>query len=388
MASIAEHFRAHLAEFSSWRRDLHAYPETAFEERRTSAFIAGKLREFGLDVTTGVAETGLVGVLRRGEGPAITLRADMDALHIEEANSFAHRSRHPGKMHACGHDGHCVILLAAAKYLAERGRFAGTVNFMFQPAEESEGGAKRMMDEGVLDRFPAEAVFALHNFPGLEVGQFAIREGAMMASFDTFEIRIEGKGGHASTPHLCDDALRVAAGLVQAIDSLPATAVDSRESAVIAVTKFHAGSEWNVIAGEAVLGGGVRTFSERARTQIERRLEALCKGAEAGNGIVAHLNYQRRYPVLVNHAGPTRDLAESARRVAGPDNVDADFAPVLGAEDFAFFLAATPGAYIAVGNGGAAGGCALHNPRYDFNDEIIPLAAHLWVDLVERRLPA
>jgi hippurate hydrolase len=305
----------------AWRRDLHAHPETAFEEVRTSAFVAEKLAAFGLEVARGIGRTGVVGTLRAGSaGRAIGLRADMDALHVVEQNDFAHRSRHAGRMHACGHDGHTAMLLGAARHLAATRAFDGTVHFIFQPAEENEGGGRAMVEDGLFERFPCDAVYGLHNWPGLPVGQFAVMPGPMMASFDIFEIVLAGRGAHAAMPHLGVDPVVAGSALVQALQTIPSRTVSPVDAAVVSVTQFHAGDTWNVIPAEAVLRGTT-------------------------------------------------------------------LPPTMGAEDFAFMLQQRPGAYAWIGNGPGTGGCVLHNPRYDFNDDVLPLGAAYWVALTEQELP-
>ena len=375
-------------EMTGWRRDIHAHPETAFEERRTSDYVAGKLKDFGLEVHRGLAGTGVVGTLRRGEGPAVGLRADMDALHVHEANAFAHKSVNGGKMHACGHDGHTTMLLGAARYLAEAGRFRGTVHFIFQPAEENEGGGRKMIEDGLFRQFPVEAVYGMHNWPGLPVGKFAVRSGPMMAAFDTFELTVRGKGSHAAMPHTGIDPIVAAAQIVTALQTIASRGVHPVDAAVVSVTQIHAGDTWNVIPEEVVLRGTTRSFRPAVRDAIEPAMRRIAEGIAAANGASARLRYERRYPPTVNHDGPTEIAARAAVDVVGEANVDRNPTPTMGAEDFAFMLEQKPGCYIFIGNGASDGGRVLHSPHYDFNDEILPFGASYWARLVESVLPA
>jgi len=356
------------AEMADWRHDIHAHPETAFEEQRTAALVAQKLETFGLKVHRGLGRTGVVGSLTAGTtGRAIGLRADMDALHIDEQNGFAHRSQHAGKMHACGHDGHTAMLLGAAKFLAQTRNFDGTVHFIFQPAEENEGGGKEMVEQGLFEKFPCDAVYGMHNWPGMPVGKFGLRAGPMMASFDIFEIVLSGRGSHAAMPHTGVDPIAAAAALVQALQSIVSRSVDPIESAVVSVTQIHAGDTWNVIPVTAVLSGTARAFRPEVQDLIERRLREICAGIATAHGASASVRYERRYPPLVNAAAETEACAGILRNMVGENNV-VDIPPVMGSEDFAFMLRAKAGCYIVVGNGPGEGGCVLHNPHYDFND--------------------
>ncbi len=377
-----------LAEMTAWRHDLHAHPETAFEEHRTAGLIADKLAGFGIAVQRGLARTGVVGTLagRHGDGPAIGLRADMDALAMDEKNRFAHRSTEPGKMHACGHDGHSAMLLGAARYLAETRDFAGTVQFIFQPAEENEGGGRAMIEDGLFDRFPMDAVFGLHNMPGLAAGSFAMRAGPMMAAFDVFEIALSGRGAHAAMPHLGTDAIVAAAHLVTALQTLVSRAVDPLESAVVSVTQIHGGSAWNVLPEDVVLRGTTRHFRATVQQSLEDGIRRIAAGVAAAHGVGAELRYERRYPATVNTAPEAAFAAEVAAGLVGEDALDRAPPPLMGAEDFAFMLRERPGCYAWIGNGPGTGGCHLHNPHYDFNDAILPLGASYWVRLVETRL--
>jgi len=387
MAIIEQLKRLH-GEMAEWRHDIHAHPETAFEEKRTSALVANKLASFGLSVHQGLGRTGVVGTLSAGSGKrAIGLRADMDALHIHEKNAFGHRSQHEGKMHACGHDGHTTMLLGAAKYLAETRNFDGTVHFIFQPAEENEGGGREMVEQGLFDKFPCESVYGMHNWPGMPVGQFGLRAGPMMASFDIFEVEVTGRGSHAALPHAGIDPVVAASALVQALQSITSRNVDPIESAVVSVTQIHAGDTWNVIPDAAVLRGTTRAFRPEVQDLIERRLRDICSGVAATYGTQVKVRYERRYPPTVNAPRETEICASVLERMVGAENV-LRVPPVMGSEDFAFMLQAKAGCYVFIGNGEAEGGCMLHNPHYDFNDEVLPLGANYWASLVEHILAA
>lgn len=374
------------AEMTAWRRDIHAHPETAFQEVRTADFVAMKLEEFAIDVHRGFAKTGVVGTLKNGDGPAIGLRADMDALFIDEQNTFDHVSRHDGIMHACGHDGHTTMLLGAAKYLAETRNFKGTVHFIFQPAEETEGGGQVMVEEGLFEDFPVDAVYGMHNWPGIPVGFFAIRPGPLMAASDTFEITIEGQGAHGAMPHLGKDPVVAGAAMVQALQTLSSREADPLDSVVVSVTCFNAGDTWNVIPETAVLRGTARSFRPESRDLLEHGIKRIAEGIANAHGVSVTADFQRRYPPLVNHGAETQKALAAARAVAGADNVIEAVEPSMGGEDFAFMLEARPGAYIWIGNGPGQGGCMLHSPTYDFNDEILGLGASYWATLVEREL--
>ncbi|RMD63657.1 MAG: amidohydrolase, partial [Alphaproteobacteria bacterium] len=351
-------------EMTAWRRDLHAHPETAFEERRTSDFVAEKLAEWGIEVHRGLAKTGVVGVLHGGNGPAtgraIGLRADMDALHIHELNTFDHRSRNEGKMHACGHDGHTAMLLGAAKYLAETRNFDGTVCFIFQPAEENEGGGRVMVEEGLFEKFPVEAVYGMHNMPGTPVGKIGLRAGPAMASFDIFELTVTGKGCHAAMPHHGHDPIVAAAQIVTAVQTLVSRRIDPLDVLVVSITQFHAGDTWNVIPNQAVLRGTVRCFKREVRDFAEAEIRRVAEGICAAHHAELDYRYERRYPALVNTEAETEIAAAVASEVVGEANVEVGAAPLMGSEDFAYMLEARPGCYIWVGNGteGGPGGCA------------------------------
>ena len=387
--SIIDQITETQAELAALRHDLHAHPETAFEEVRTAERVAQALAALGIEVHRGLAKTGVVGTLRNGAGArAVGLRADMDALPIEEANDFAHRSRHPGKMHACGHDGHIAMLLGAARYLAATRNFDGTVHFIFQPAEESEGGGRAMLEDGLFERFPVEAVFGMHNWPGLPVGEFAVRPGPMMASSDIFEITLAGRGGHGAMPHQSVDPIVAGSHLVQSLQTIVSRNADPADAAVLTVTQFHGGDAWNVIPGEVVLRGTTRAFRPEVQDLIERAIARICDGVAATFGAKVAFRYERRYPPTVNTPAEAAFAAEVMRELVEAPRVHTDLAPTMGAEDFAFMLQAKPGAYAWIGNGPGDGGCMLHNPRYDFNDAILPLGASYWARLVERFLPA
>jgi hippurate hydrolase len=372
---------------TAWRRDIHAHPETAFEEHRTADVVARKLAEFGIAVTRGIAGTGVVGTLKAGSGKrTIGLRADMDALHIHEKNGFAHRSQNSGRMHACGHDGHTTMLLGAAKYLAETRNFDGTVHFIFQPAEENEGGGRVMVQEGLFEKFAVEAVYGMHNWPGMPVGQFGVMKGPMMASFDIFELIVTGVGTHAAMPQRGIDPIVVAAEIVGALQTLTSRAISPLDAAVVSVTQFHAGDTWNVIPEEVVLRGTTRTFKAEVQDKVEAGIRRLAEGIAAAHGCTVAMRYERRYPATVNTADETDRAADAMAEVVGAANVVRDLPPTMGSEDFAFMLQAKPGCYAWIGNGPGEGGCMLHNPSYDFNDDILPIGASYWARLVERNL--
>ena len=377
------------AEMTEWRRALHRRPETAFEEVWTSDFVAGKLESFGIEVHRGLARTGVVGVLRgrRDNGRAIGLRADMDALDLAEETGAPWASERPGKMHACGHDGHTAMLLGAAKYMAETRNFDGTVYLIFQPAEENEGGGRVMVEEGLFDRFPMEAVYGLHNRPGLPVGRMQMRAGPAMAGYDVFEILVEGQGAHGARPHEGVDPVVVQAQIVLALQTIASRNVDPVTSVVVSVTQVHGGDTWNVIPPRVTLRGTVRTFLPEVQEQVEARMRAICESVAAGFGAAAALRYERRYPPLVNDPAHIAIAAAVAAEVVGSGNVNTEAPPVMGSEDFAFMLNAKPGCYVNLGNGvGAEGGVGVHNPRYDFNDEALAYGATYWAQLTERLL--
>jgi len=387
--SVIDRIAGYQADLVEIRRDLHAHPETAFEERRTADVVAARLAALGVEVHRGLARTGVVGVLRAGSGQrAIGLRADMDALHVAELNDFGHRSLHAGKMHACGHDGHTAMLLGAARYLAETRRFDGTVYFIFQPAEESEGGGELMVREGLFERFAAEVVFGMHNWPGVPVGQFQLRAGPMMAGTNRFEIRVTGRGGHAAMPHQGIDPVVAGSALVQALQTLTSRNLNPLDSAVVTVTQFHGGDAWNVIPSEVVIRGTTRAFTPEIQDLLEDGMRRISDGVTAAHGCKVALRYERNYPPLVNSEREAQLAREVLVSLVGAENVQWDCAPTMAGEDFAFMLQARPGCFVFIGNGPGQGGCMLHNPRYDFNDAILPLGASYWARLVERYLPA
>jgi amidohydrolase len=374
-------------EMTGWRRDIHAHPELGFEETRTSDLVAAKLEGFGIEVTRGIGKTGLVGRLRAGNSPrSIGLRADMDCLPIVEANSFAHRSTYAGKMHACGHDGHTTMLLGAAKYLAETRNFDGTVHFIFQPAEEGLGGASAMLKDGLFERFPCDAVFGMHNRPGLPLGKFQIKPGPMMAGGGYFDIDITGVGAHGARPESSVDPVVVAAQIATALQTVVSRNVRPLDTAVVSVTRLHAGVAYNVIPDKATIGGTVRYFSDATMALIEQRMRALAESIAAGFEATAELDFRILFAPLVNHAEETQFIADCAAELVGEENVRRDMVPTMASEDFSFMLQAVPGAYIQIGNGDGEGACEVHNPGYDFNDAALPFGASLFVRLVEKRL--
>jgi len=378
-------------DIQAWRRDIHQHPELLYDVHRTAAFVAERLREFGCDeVATGLGRTGVVGVIK-GRKPAsnggikvIGLRADMDALPIEEDTNLPYASKTPGLMHACGHDGHTAMLLGAARYLAETRNFAGDAVVIFQPAEEGGAGAAAMIKDWLMDRFAIDHVYGMHNGPGIPIGSFAIRPGPIMAATDAIDIRIEGHGGHAARPHKCIDSVLVGAQLISALQSIVSRSVDPLESAVISVCEFHAGNARNVIPQTAELRGTVRTLTPAVRELVEKRVREVVAGVAQITGAKIDLVYERGYPVTVNHASQTDVAIQVAKQVAGDANVH-ETPPLMGAEDFSYMLEARPGAFIFCGNGDSAG---LHHPAYNFNDEAIVYGTSYWIKLVENTLAA
>lgn len=371
------------------RRHLHQNPELAFGEHATSDFIADRLAEWGYEVTRGIGGTGLVGTLRQGDGArSLGIRADMDALPIQEATGAAHASCVPGLMHACGHDGHMTMLLGAAKYLARHRNFSGTLHLIFQPAEERgfDSGGKAMVEEGLFERFPCDAVYALHNHPGAPQGRFLMRSGAFMAAGDRVFIKIVGVGGHAARPHLAVDPLVAASAIVMSLQTVVARNVDPAELAVVTVGRLRAGDALNVIPADAELGISVRSFSDAVRALLKERITAVVEGVAQAHGCRAEINYVQGYPVVVNDAQAVELAAEVAADLVGPDAVDDDFPKLMGSEDFAYMLQRRPGALVRIGNGPADDGRGLHNPRYDFNDLNLPFGAAFWCQLTERFL--
>ena len=374
-------------EISAIRRDIHAHPELAFEENRTSDVVAAKLQEWGLEVTRGLGKTGLVGTLRKGNSlKSIGLRADMDCLPMDETNDFAHRSTNPGRMHACGHDGHTAMLLGAAKMLSETRNFEGAVHFIFQPAEEGGGGAKVMIEDGLFEKFPCDAVFAIHNKPGLPLGHIVTKGGPLLAAADRWDIRIKGKGGHAAHPHTTLDPMVVGANIVMALQTIVSRNIDPIDSSVVTVGFFHAGSAYNVIPGEAHIGGTTRTTTPENRALIERRIDEICEGAARMHGVKIEVEHKPGYPPTVNDVDQARFAADVATGVCGEHAVKDNTRPSMGAEDFSYMLEKVPGAMVWLGNGGDS--VSLHNSRYDFNDMAIPFGVSFFVRTVERFLDA
>ena len=371
-------------EFIAIRRDIHAHPELAFEERRTSDLVAERLAAWGYQVHRGLGGTGVVGTLRKGSGSrTLGIRADMDALPILEKTGLAYASRHAGKMHACGHDGHTAMLLCAARYLAESADFNGTLHLIFQPAEENEGGALRMVDDGLFTLFPCDEIYALHNSPGLPVGQMAISPGPLMASFDRATVTLRGRGAHGAMPHHGIDPMQCAASITLGLQSIVSREIDALHSAVITVGSIQGGEAYNVVPESAQLKIGVRTLDPKVRTLVEQRIREFVTAQAQSYQLQAEVLYERKYPVLVNHAEQTETLRQAAIRLVGATNVLAR-PPVMGSEDFAYMLEHRPGAYIRLGNGtGEDGGCNVHNPKYDFNDQALPIGAALWVHLTQ-----
>jgi hippurate hydrolase len=377
------------AEMRDWRHHIHAHPETAFEEAETSAFVAGKLEAIGLDVHRGLAKTGVVGALRCGGGAgAIGLRADLDALHIAERSGVAYASRHVGRMHACGHDGHTAMLLGAAKALGQRRRFDGTVYFIFQPAEENEGGGRVMVEEGLFDKFPMRAVYGMHNWPRQPLGSFALRPGPLMAAYDIFEIVATGKGAHAAMPYAGKDPMLFAAHAINALQTIVARNLHPLDAGVVSVTQVHGGDTWNVIPEQVVLRGTVRTFKPEVQDLIEQRLRTIVAGVAATFEMSATVRYERRYPATVNAADETRHALAAAAAVVGAEHVDTDPTPEMGSEDFAFMLQAKPGCYVWLGAGTGPETHNIHSPHYDFNDDALAIGASYWVTLAEQQLAA
>ena len=376
------------AEISAIRRDIHAHPELAYEENRTSDIVAAKLQEWGLEVTRGLGKTGLVGTLRKGNSvKSIGLRADMDALPMDETNDFAHRSQNQGRMHACGHDGHTAMLLGAAKLLAEKKDFEGAVHFIFQPAEEGGGGGKAMIDDGLFEKFPCDAVFAIHNKPGLPLGMIATRPGPLLAAADRWDLRITGKGGHAAHPHLSNDPLVVAANLVLSLQTIVARNLDPFSNAVVTVGFVKGGSAYNVIPTEAHIGGTTRTTKPAERELIQRRIKEICDGAAQMFGVNIEVEHRPGYPPTINNAERAAFAIDVAAGICGAGGVRDNIQASMGAEDFSYMLERVPGAMVWLGNGGEDGnGVGLHNSRYDFNDMAIPFGVSWFVRTVERFL--
>jgi len=373
------------AEMTEWRRDIHAHPETAFEEHRTAKIVAEKLASFGFEVETGIAGTGVVGTLKRGRGNrAIGLRADLDALPILEANNFAHVSTYPGKMHACGHDGHTAMLLGAAKYLSEDAEFEGIVHLIFQPAEENEGGGKAMIEAGLFERYPVESVYGMHNIPGMPMGSFAVKSGPMMAAFDIFNLTIKGKGGHAAMPQYTIDPIVIGSKIIEAYQSIISRFIDPQEPAVLSITQFHGGDAYNVIPDEVKISGCTRSFSPKIQVLMEEKMRRMATEICKAYGAKAEFSYEHRYPATINTEAESDIAAEVATSIVGKDAVNLDPTPSMGSEDFAFMLQEKPGSYVWIGNGKTD---SVHNPGYDFNDDVLPVGATYWVRLIEKLLP-
>ena len=393
---LVEPILAYQSELETIRRDIHAHPELCYEEQRTADVVAARLTDWGIPVVRGLGVTGVVGIIKNGTSDrAIGLRADMDALPMQELNTFEHASRHAGKMHACGHDGHTTMLLGAAHYLSQNRNFDGTVYLIFQPAEEGGAGARRMMDDGLFERFPMEAVYGMHNWPGIKAGSFGVVAGPMMASSNEFRVVVKGKGAHAAQPHRGIDPVMVAVQIAQGWQTIISREKNPLDTAVLSITQIHAGSATNVIPDEAVMIGTVRTFSTDVLDLIERRMHEIAQGLAAGFNATVDFTFKRNYPPLVNHPAQTAFAIEAMRAVVGSDNVDTNVEPTMGAEDFAFMLQEKPGCYVFIGNGDGdhrhhghgLGPCQLHNGSYDFNDHLLPIGASYWARLVEMSLP-
>jgi amidohydrolase len=370
-----------------WRRDIHAHPELGFQEERTADLVAKNLDAFGIEVHRGIGKTGVVGVLRAGSSKrSVGLRADMDALPIQEANTFAHRSKNDGRMHACGHDGHTTMLLGAAKYLAETRKFDGTVNFIFQPAEEGIGGAKAMVDDGLFKRFPCDAIFGMHNRPGMPLGKFAVRSGPMMAGGAFFDIDITGRGSHGARPESGVDSVLVAAHVITALQSIVSRNVRPVDTAVVSVTKVHSGDAYNVIPQTARISGTVRAFSNEVMELIGRNMARVADGVAAGFGAKANTDFRAIFPPTVNNAEEAEFAASVCVDIVGAESVRRDPALIMASEDFSFMLNEVRGCYINIGNGDGEGACEVHNPSYDFNDAALPYGVSFFARLVEKRL--
>ena len=396
LAGIIGDIHAYHDDLRRIRQDIHAHPETAFDEHRTSDVVAAKLTEWGYEVHRGIAKTGVVGVLKNGMSTKkIGLRADMDALHIHEKNAFAHKSQNEGKMHACGHDGHTTMLLGGARHLAKSRNFDGTLHVIFQPAEENEGGARVMIEEGLFDRFPCDTVWGMHNWPEMSAGHFAVMPGPMMAGFDIFEITLTGRGAHAAMPHNGTDPVPVACQLVQAFQTIITRNKRPIDAGVISVTMIHTGEATNVVPDSCEIQGTVRTFTLEVLDLIETRMKAITEHTCAAFDTTCEFVFKRNYPPTINHPAETEFVRKVMTGMVGAANVH-EFEPTMGAEDFSYFLLEKPGCYFLIGNGDGShrdgghgmGPCMLHNPSYDFNDELIPLGASLWVHLAEQWLAA
>jgi hippurate hydrolase len=378
------------AEMTEWRRDIHRHPELKYEENRTSDLVAEKLHEFGIEIHRGLAKTGVVGTIRNGDGPSIGLRADLDALPLEEKNTFKHASSNPGKMHACGHDGHTAMLLGAAKYLASSKNFNGTVNFIFQPAEEGGGGGELMIKEGLFEKFPVDSVYGLHNWPGMPAGTFGVGAGPIMAAADLFDLTINGRGGHAALPDQCIDPIVIAAQVVSALQTITSRNTHPVDSVVISVTQIHAGDAYNVIPDSVRMHGTVRTFLPETRDKIPSSMLRVAEGVCAAYGATCELNYKTGYPATINAVPESEISAKAVVDLLGEDKIIRNPTPSMGAEDFSYMLQARPGCYVWLGIGPGKGefGCMLHSSHYDFNDDVLPTGASYWATLVKNELPA
>ena len=385
--SIIENVNGLQPVMQEWRRDIHRHPELAFNENRTAEMVAQNLESFGAEVFTGIGKTGVVGKLTNGNSDnAIGLRADMDALPMQENNDFSYRSVNEGVFHGCGHDGHTAMLLGAAKYLSLTKEFDGTVYFIFQPAEEAAGGAPEMIKDGLFDKFRMTSVYGMHNMPGMPVGQFGIRSGHMFAAFAPFDIEITGIGGHAAMPQNCVDPIVISSSVIQALQTVVSRNIDPFKPSVISVTQVHAGDAYNVIPDSVQLCGGVRYFDQESGLIIKRRIEEVLQGICSTYGASFTLNYDELYPVLSNHEKETGIAVTAASDLVGAEKVNAEIPATAGSEDFAFMLLEKPGAYILIGNGDGKGGCMIHHSSYDFNDRILPLGASYWIQLAENIL--
>ena len=384
------------SELQAIRRNIHTYPELSYEETRTSDLVAEKLTAWGIPVLRGLGVTGVVGVIQRGTSTAaIGLRADMDALPMQEFNTFAHASQHDGKMHACGHDGHTAMLLGAAHHLAEHGNFDGTVYVIFQPAEEGGAGAKKMIEDGLFEQCPMQAVYGMHNWPGAPTGSFSVTPGPMMASSNEFEVIVRGKGSHAAQPHKSVDPIMVAVQIAQSWQTIVSRNKSPLDAGVLSITQIHAGSATNVIPDDATLTGTVRTFTLPVLDLMEQRMRDVASHIAAAFGAEVEFNFKRNYPPLINHAPETAFAVGVMQKIVGVDHVDAAVEPTMGSEDFAFMLQHKPGCYVFLGNGDGGhrdaghglGPCNLHNPSYDFNDDLLPIGATYWIELAQAALP-
>ncbi len=383
---IVNRIGAFQGDMRTWRQDIHRHPELAYQEHRTATKVAELLRAFGVDeVTEGIGKTGVVGIIRNGSGGRIGLRADMDALPIVEETGLPYASEHDGVMHACGHDGHTAMLLGTAKYLAETRNFSGTVVLVFQPAEEGAAGAKAMLEDGLFERFPVDAIYGVHNMPGIPAGVIAVSPGAVMAAADAFSVTVQGSGGHGAMPHLSRDPVTAAATMVSALQSLVSREIDPHATLVISVTQIHGGHAFNVIPDTVTLGGTVRYFDTEVGANARARMAQMLDGIAAAHGVAVGFDYQAGYPPTVNHENEAAFARSVAEKVSGGNGIEQP--KVMGSEDFSFFLQEKPGAYAWVGNGNEPNRAAIHNPHYDFNDEILPVGASYFARLIETALP-